>query len=162
MVKELIISTLAAVIMTLIIIAVKRALTLIKVLLEKEQKEAEKKNNESLAILYSLAVMVIDTLTGTAVSRIEATQAAAIRKAVKAGEKPFTELIQLSEEAYQDVVAQLAPKMKEALEACVGDTEKFIRNKIEEVLPEIKQKYAALSEPQGVIDDIPVADVGNM
>ena len=162
MVKELIISTLAAVVMTLVIMVLKRVLTLVKILLEKEQKEAEKKNNECLSTLYSLAMTVLDTLTGTTVSRIEATQAATVRKAVKAGEKPFTELTRLSEEAYQDVVAQLSPKIMEALEACVGDTEKLIRNKIEEVLPEIKQKYAAISEPQGLIDDIPVADVGNM
>lgn len=155
MVKELFVSVLAAVLMTLAIMVAKRVLTLLKLYLEKEQKAAEKNNNESLATLYSLAMTVLDTLAGTTVSRIEATQAATVRKAVKAGEKPFTELTKLSDEAYQDVVAQLSPKIMEALEACVGDTEKLIRNKIEEVLPEIKQKYAAISEQQSLIADIP-------
>ena len=41
-------------------------------------------------------------------------------------------------------LAQLSPEVVKALEGCVGNVEAFIRNKIEEVLPEIKDKYKAL------------------
>lgn len=155
MVKEAIISLLSAVMITLSVIVSQRALKALKIFFQNHQAEAAKKDSETLEVLYSLAISVLDTVSATTVGRIEATQAAAVRKAVKAGEKPFTELTKLSEEAYQDIVAQLSPKIKETLEACVGDTEKLIRNKIEEVLPRIKQEYALATDPGVMLDDIP-------
>lgn len=144
--KELVITLLAAVMMTLVIIAMRRASEVLRELLKKSREEAEAAGNNAVAAAYDMAISVLDSIAEITVSRIEATQAAAVRKAVKNGEKAFTELTKLSEEAYQDIVAQLRPCVMESLETCVADTERLIRNKIEEVLPKVKSDYRALED----------------
>ena len=150
MVKEIIISAVAAVLVTLAVIALKRVVEITKACLQEKLAKAERENSETLKVMYSLAITVLDNLANITVSRIEATKAATIRKAVKAGKKGFTELTQLSEEAYQDIVEQISPSIMQVLESCVGDTERLIRNKIEEVLPRIKQEYASITSDTGV------------
>lgn len=156
--KEIIITLLAAVVMTLIAMLVNRGLKLLRELLVIKKVEAEAADNKAAAAAYEMALTVLDSVAESTVSRIEATQAAAVRKAVKNGEKAFTELTKFSEDAYQDIVAQLAPYVMVSLETCVADTEKLIRNKIEEVLPKIKNEYRAL-EDKGE-DSLPWETVG--
>lgn len=159
MFREVMLSALMAVLITFVFLALKRAYEVLKAYLTEQLAKAEKSNNESMTSMYSLAITVLDAVAASTVSRIEATHASVVRKAVKAGEKPYTELTQLSEEAYQEIVAQLSPKIKEALEACVGDTEKLIRNKIEEILPEIKQRYAYASVTGSLGEISPTEDM---
>lgn len=155
MVKEFIMSILMAIVMTLMIIVAKRVMEVLKIFLENQKKAAKAEECKVMEVMYDVAIKVLDNIAGTTVSRIEATQAAAVRKAVKAGKLPYTELTGLSEEAYQDIVAQLSPEIRSTLEQCVGDTEKLIRNKIEEVLPKIKQEYASIAESKSLIEDLP-------
>ncbi len=142
--KELMFTAMAAVIMTLVVIIFRRALEVTRELLVSSRAKAEEADNKAAVSAYDLAITVLDSVAQITVSRIEATQAAAVRKAVKKGEKAFTELTRFSEEAYQDIVDQLAPCVMASLEGCVGNTEKLIRNKIEEVLPKVKKDYRAL------------------
>ena len=144
--KEVIITLLVAAVMTLSIMVIRRALAVLRELLEKNKAEAEAADNKAAAAAYEMAISVLDSIAEITVSRIEATQAAAVRKAVKKGEKAFTELTKLSEDAYQDILAQLAPCVMNSLETCVADTERLIRNKIEEVLPKVKSDYKALED----------------
>lgn len=146
MFKEAIITVLAAVILTLAIIVMRRAMAVLRKLLEKNKAEAAAANNKAAVAAYEMAISVLDSIAEITVSRIEATQAAAVRKAVKNGEKAFTELTKFSEDAYQDILAQLAPYVMESLETCVADTERLIRNKIEDVLPKVKSEYRALED----------------
>lgn len=147
MLKEVVITVGTAIIMTLTVIAIRQALILMRKMLVIRKAEAEVAGNKAAASAYELALKVLDSIAEITVSRIEATQAAAVRKAVKNGEKAFTELTKLSEDAYQDIVAQLAPCVMESLETCVADTERLIRNKIEEVLPKVKHEYRSLENP---------------
>lgn len=142
MLEKIIIAVLA----TIALIIIRRVLKLLSELLQIKKAEKELAGNQSAAAAYDLAIAVLDSIAETTVSRIEATQAAAVRKAVKSGEKPFTELTKCSEEAYQDILAQLSPYMMASLETCVGNTEKLIRNKIEEVLPKVKSEYKSLED----------------
>ncbi|MDD3415501.1 MAG: hypothetical protein PHY47_16075 [Lachnospiraceae bacterium] len=151
MLKEIIISILTALIITLILIIARQLVAILNAFLEKKKAEATEANNKSAATAYSLAITVLNSITETTVSQIEATQAAAVRKAVKSGQKEFTELTKLSDDAYLDIVDQMSPIVMEALESCVGNTETLIRNKIEEVLPEVKTKYSALTSSGEVI-----------
>lgn len=144
--KEMIITGLAAVIMTLAVIALRRAIELLRELLKKSRAEAEAAGNKAAAAAYEMAITVLDSIAEITVSRIEATQAAAVRKAVKNGEKAYTELTKFSEDAYQDILEQLTPGIMAALETCVENTELLIRNKIEEVLPKVKSDYRALED----------------
>lgn len=142
--KEIIITVSAAVMMALAAMALRRAFWLLREMLKKSRAEAEAAGNKAAAAAYDMAVTVLDSITEITVSRIEATQAAAVRKAVKSGEKAFTELTRFSEDAYQDIVAQLTPYVLASLETCVRNTEKLIRNKIEEVLPKVKYEYRSM------------------
>ena len=144
--KEAIITLLVAVIMALVVIVMRRAAAVLRELLKKNKAEAEVSGNKAAVAAYEMAITVLDSIAEITVSRIEATQAAAVRKAVKNGEKAFTELTQLSEDAYQNILKQLAPAVMAALETCVENTELLIRNKIEEVLPKVKSEYRALED----------------
>ena len=146
--KEVMFTAMAAVIMTLVVIIFRRALEVTRELLVSSRAKAEEADNKAAVSAYDLAITVLDSVAQITVSRIEATQAAAVRKAVKNGEKAFTELTKLSDEAYQDIVDQLAPCVMASLEGCVGNTEKLIRNKIEEVLPKVKNEVRALEDQE--------------
>ena len=147
MLKEILMSILTAVGITVALIIVRRVTEILNTFLEKKKAEAEEAQNKSAATAYAMAITVLTSITESTVSRIETTQAAAVRKAVKNGEKEFTELTKLSDDAYRDIVEQMSPVVMEALESCVDDTEALIRNKIEEVLPKIKSEYGTLTAP---------------
>ncbi|MBP3487299.1 MAG: hypothetical protein J6K53_02780 [Roseburia sp.] len=148
MMKEILTSTLTAVVITLAVIAGRKLIAGLNAFLTVQKAEAEERGNKAKAGAYQFAIAVLDSIAQTTVSKIETTQAAAVRKAVKAGEKEFTELTKLSDEAYQEIIRQLSPDVMAALEACVDDTEQLVRNKIEEVLPKVKAGYRQLEQPQ--------------
>lgn len=130
-----------------------RGIELLKAALKKKQAEAEAANKKALALTWETAIGVLDTVTRTVVGNLEHTKAYYIRQAVQAGEAAAEELTCLSTEAYQDIVDQLKEPVKEALDACVVDTERFIRERIEEVLPEIKARY--IQNKEGCMNEEP-------
>lgn len=142
--KELVISIICAVAITLLFLVVRRCIQILTVFLDKKKAEAAAAGNQTMEQAYNLAIRVLDSIAEITVSRIETTKAASIRKAVKAGEREFTELTKLSDEAYQSIVDQLGPIVYQGLEGCVKDIEELIRNKIEEVLPRVKASYSSL------------------
>lgn len=142
--KELVISVFCAVGITLLFLAVSRCIHILTVFLNKKKAEAAATGNQAMEQAYNLAVMVLDSIAEITVSRIEATKAASIRKAVRSGQKEFTELTKLSDEAYASIVDQLGPAVYQGLEGCVKNIEELVRNKIEEVLPRVKASYSSL------------------
>ena len=144
MFRELLVNAAAAIAVTFLFLVLMRVLSLLGAFLKRKKAEAEEAGNKALSVAYEMAIQVLEGVTKTTVSQIETTKASTVRKAVKSGEKVYTELTGLSEEAYQEIVAQLSPAVVQALEGCIGNVETLIRNKIEEVLPEIKDKYKAL------------------
>lgn len=139
--KEIFLNAAGAVGVTLALLILTDAFAILGAFFQKKKAEAQKAQNQVLAAAYDTAIRVLESIIQTTLSRIETTKAAAIRQAVKSGEKGYTELTGLSEEAYQDIVRQLSPSVEKALEVCVKNTEALIRNKIEELLPEVKEKY---------------------
>lgn len=109
--------------------------------LTKAQAEAKAAGNTAKAAAFQFALTVLDAVTYSVVSRIEAEQAYQLRQAVKAGEAEVTELQLLSTEAYYDIVKMLSGEVKDCLDDTVEDTESFIREKIEELLPKVKADY---------------------
>lgn len=144
MLKEVLITMITAVVITLVLIVWKRTVATLREMMICSRAKAAAAQNEAAVTAYDMAIAVLDSVAQATVSRIEATQAAAVRKAVKSGEKAFTELTQCGEDAYQDIVAQLSPYVMASLETCVSDTERLIRNKIEDVLPKVKKEYREL------------------
>lgn len=151
--RELIINiattTAIAAVVTIAAIVLKKVLGYADTWLKSKKTKAEAEGKQSLADLFESASMLLNAVTTTTVSKIEATKAAALRKAVHAGQAAASELELLSDEAYKEIMGQLTPAVEGVLEDAVGDVEKYIRNKIEEVLPEVKQKYKALTKETG-------------
>lgn len=129
----------------------RRAAELAKEYLLKKKAEAEAGNKKALAASFSFAAAVLDAITKTVVADIEHTKAYHIRQAVKAGEAASEELELLSTEAYNKIINQLKPGVKTALDDCLEDTEQYIRQHIEEVLPEIKGKYLETKSKEAMV-----------
>lgn len=150
--KELIMSYATPAMVTIVaaiaVILYKKGCAYMNMLLERGKTKAEKEEKQYLADLFETAGTVLNALTTTTVSKIEATKAAALREAVHAGKEAAEKLNLLSDEAYKEIAAQLPPTIEAALEESVNDLEKYIRNKIEEVLPGVKQKYKALTSKE--------------
>lgn len=146
--RELIINiattTAIAAVVTIAAIVLKKVLGYADAWLKSKKTKAEAEGKQSLADLFESASVLLNAVTTTTVSKIEATKAAALRKAVHAGQAAVGELNLLSDEAYEEIVAQLTPAVVSVLAETVDDVEIYIRNKIEEVLPGVKQKYKAL------------------
>lgn len=147
--KEIFLNAATAIGVTMALLILTDIFAILGAFFREKKAEAEEAQNQMLAVAYDTAIKVLEGITQSTVSRIEATKAAAIRQAVKNGEKGYTELTGLSEEAYQDIVRQLSPSVKKALEGCVKNTEVLIRNKIEELLPEVKEKYRCIGTKLG-------------
>lgn len=109
--------------------------------LEKKEGEAKAAGETARAASFNFAMTVLNAVTNTVVSSIEANKAFRIRQAVKAGEAKFEELTSLSTEAYYEIIGLLGGQTKAVLDGCVDDSEKFIREKIEELLPKVKADY---------------------
>ncbi|MDD3137708.1 MAG: hypothetical protein PHX08_01885 [Lachnospiraceae bacterium] len=131
-------------IITIVLVIAKHLFSLLRAYLVEKRAEAAATQKESLVIAFNAALTVLDQVTATTVSRIETTKAIYLRDAVKKGEIAADELFSLSSEAYQSILEQLQPVVMEGIEGCVNDTELFIRQKIEEILPEIKAKYSGI------------------
>ena len=154
MFKEALISIFSAAGITLLVLVSKRVLALFNLFLKKKQSEAYAADRQALAAAYQAALTVLEGIAETTVSRIEATKAQEVRRAVKNGEAEFIELLGFSEEAYQDIIQQISPAVREALEGCVSNTEVLIRNKIEELLPMVKEKYQ-VGDVRGKVEGVP-------
>ena len=147
--KEIFLNAATAIGVTMSLLILTDVFAILGAFFRKKKAEAEEAQNQMLAATYDTAIKVLEGITQSTISRIETTKAAAIRQAVKNGEKGYTELTGLSEEAYQDIVRQLSPSVEKALEGCVKNTEVLIRNKIEELLPEVKEKYRCIGNKLG-------------
>lgn len=141
--------TMVTIVAAIAVILYKKGCAYMNMLLEQGKAKAEKEGKQYLADLFEAAGTVLNALTATTVSKIEVTKAAALREAVHAGKEAAEKLNLLSDEAYKEIAAQLPPAIEAALEGSVNDLEKYIRDKIEEVLPGVKQKYKALTKETG-------------
>lgn len=154
--KELVVSIFCAIGITLLFLVVSRCLQILTAFLRKKQSEAAAAGDQAREQAYNFAIMVLDSIAEITVSRIETTKAAAIRKAVKSGQKEFTELTKLSDEAYASIVDQLGPVVYRGFEGCVENIEELVRNKIEEVLPRVKTSYSNLNNG---VEELYIGDV---
>lgn len=130
-----------AMVLYLVMQATIRASQYLKVRLQKKQNEAEAAGKTAQAAAFSFAVNILNSVTSTVVSSIEARKAYYIRQAVHAGQAKAEELNVLSTEAYEEIVKLLDEEARSILDACLDDSEQFIRDKIEELLPKVKADY---------------------
>ncbi len=122
--------------------------------LTKAQQEAEASGNKAKAAAFQFALTILNAVTYSVVSEIEAQKAFQLRKAVKAGEAQITELELLSSEAYYKIINLLGDGVKDCLDEALDDTETFIREKIEELLPKVKADYRKTLPAEGDNRDV--------
>ncbi len=116
--------------------------------LEQMRSEAEASGRTAQAAAFNLALTVLNGVTNTVVSVMESEKAYTLRQKVKAGEAEYEDLKALSQEAYTQIVQLLDVQVKESLNSCLTDTEAYIKDKIEEMLPQIKASYRETVEEE--------------
>lgn len=109
--------------------------------MEQLRSEAEASGKTAQEAAFKLAVTVLNGVANTVVSVMESEKAFMLRQKVKAGEADYGELKALSQEACQQIIQMLDIQVREDLGSCLADTEAYIRDKIEEVLPQVKAAY---------------------
>lgn len=140
--KDLLVSAGALLLVTVVILLVERLAGILSTYLKRKKTQAEAEGKKAQMIAFSAADQLLTAVTKSTVSKIEATQAAHLREAVKAGEAVRDDLCYLSEDAYDEICATIGQGVRDTLDALMDSSEIYIRNKIEEVLPAIKQEYA--------------------
>lgn len=126
--------------------------------LEQMRSEAEASGRTAQAAAFNMALTVLDGVTNTVVSVMESEKAYTLRQKVKAGEADYEDLKALSQEAYAQIVQLLDVQVKESLSSCLTDTEAYIKDKIEEMLPQIKASYRD-TVAQEIWEDVPGNEV---
>lgn len=109
--------------------------------LEKYRNEAAASGKTAQAAAFNLAITVLEGVAGTVISVMESEKAYMLRQKVKAGEADYDDLKALSQEAYEQITQMLDVQIKADLNSCLTDTETYIRDKIEELLPGVKAAY---------------------
>ena len=131
----------AAAVLYIILQLLVRAGKILNGKLIQSRTEAQAAGDTAKAAAFNFALTVVNAVTYSAVSKIESEKAYMLRKAVKAGEAQAEELKILSSEAYREIAAQIGSEVKACLDSSLDDTEQFLMNKIEELLPKAKADY---------------------
>lgn len=109
--------------------------------LEQLRSEAAASGKTAQEAAFKLAITVLNGVANTVVSVMESEKAFELRRKVKSGEADYEELKALGQEAYQEIIRMLDIQIRADLDSCLADTEAYIRDKIEEVLPGVKAAY---------------------
>lgn len=137
--NDYLIGVITAVVLALLIIAIRVAGTWLKAMLESEKESAEANNQYGKKVACDTAIKVIDTLVTATVSTIEQTTAKELRQSVKEGTVDREKLTQLAEVAFERVLKQVTEETKQTLKDNMQDYEAFIRDRIEQAVLEVKQ-----------------------
>lgn len=109
--------------------------------LERRRIQAAAEGKTAQAAAFGLAITVLEGVTRTVISVLESEKAYKLRQKVKAGEADMEDLKAIGQEAYDQIVQMLDVQIKADLDNCLTDTETYIRDKIEELLPGVKAAY---------------------
>lgn len=111
----------------------------LKSAMEAKKQEAIANQNLAAANAWDTAIKVIDTVTKATVATIEQDVAKDLRQAVKEGKADREKLLQLSENAYNSILAQVKPEVVQILQEHVADYQTYIENRIEQAVLEVKK-----------------------
>lgn len=111
----------------------------LKSAMEAKKQEAIANQNLAAANAWDTAIKVIDTVTKATVATIEQDVAKDLRQAVKEGRADREKLLQLSEDAYNSILAQVKPEVVQILQEHVADYQTYIENRIEQAVLEVKK-----------------------
>jgi hypothetical protein len=104
--------------------------------------ETAKIKNDDQRALVQTAMTRLDDVASKAVKTIEQTTAKDLRNAVKNGQATKDDLVNLSKQAFDEIVRTLEPDYLHALHETLGDLDTYIRNTVEAKVLELKQGAA--------------------
>lgn len=137
--KEVLIGMGISVGIAIVVIVIQVISGYLKSAMEAKRQEAIANQNLAAANAWALAIKVIDTVTKATVATIEQDVAKDLRLAVKEGRADREELLQLSEQAYNSILAQVKPEIMQTLQEHVSDCQTYLENRIEQAVLEVKQ-----------------------
>ena len=136
--KEMLTQVLTNITIALLGLAASYAILLISRLKKKIELETEKIRDEKQRSLVRDAMNQLDLLAAKTVTSIEQTTAKALRELLRTGIGDKNQLLQLSKQAYREVIENLKPEYQQVLQKELGDLEKLIMDTIEEKVFELK------------------------
>lgn len=136
--KEMLTQILLNIAIALLSLAASYAILLINRWKKKLELETEKIKDEKQRSLVQDALSQLNMLVSKTVTSIEQTTAGSLRQAVKQGLGDKQALLELSRQAYAEIVGSLKPEYQQVLKKELGDLEKLIIDTIEEKVFELK------------------------
>lgn len=136
--KEILTQILINISIALLSLAASYAILLINRWKKKLELETEKIKDEKQRNLVQDALNQMNLLAAKTVTSIEQTTAGSLRQAVKKGLGDKKELLELSKQAYAEIISNLKPEYQQVLKQELGDLEKLIIDTIEEKVFELK------------------------
>jgi hypothetical protein len=136
--KEMLTQILLDISIALLSLAASYTILLINRWKKKLELEAEKIKDERQRSLVQDALNQLNMLVSKTVTSIEQTTAGSLRQAVKQGLGDKQALLELSGQAYAEIVGKLKPEYRQILQQELGNLEKLITDSIEEKVFELK------------------------
>ncbi len=136
--KEILTQILINISIALLSLAASYAILLINRWKKKLELETEKIKDEKQRNLVQDALSQMNLLAAKTVTSIEQTTAGSLRQAVKNGLGDKQALLELSKQAYAEIITNLKPEYQQMLKQELGDLEKLIIDTIEEKVFELK------------------------
>lgn len=137
---EMIMDTMANIVMLLLSIAMVVAMNYLKTVKAKALQQTEKIANDEQRQLLNDAIYSLDNLAYKTVGAIEQKSAKALREAVKDGKADFKELEALGRLAVREVREQIKPEFIEEIEKNFGNFNGYLAKTIESTLLNIKNR----------------------
>lgn len=107
---------------------------------QKIRVETKKIKDERKRKLIEAATDRLDDVTKKTITKIEQTTAKTLREAVKDGSTDRQELLDLSDQAYKEIITTLEPEYLKLLNDTLGDTRQYILNTIETAVYDLKTR----------------------
>lgn len=114
--------------------------------LEQRKAEAALRDDDISVRLFGTMQELVDSIVYNAVSAMEQTTAADLRKQVKAGLADRAELEKLAGKVLTEVRAQLEPDVEAILSMYIMDMDTYLKNQIESALLAVKKETAGKAE----------------
>jgi hypothetical protein len=102
------------------------------------KQKSDQIRDEAARKMVRDAIDRLDDVAGKVVAKIEQTTAGALRQAVKDQKVDRIELLNLGNQAYEEVMTTISPEVEKVLRESLGDLQNYIVSTIESKVLEIK------------------------
>ena len=137
--KEVITAALTNVLIAVLSVGSAYAVMLLNKAKKKLEAETEKIKEDRLRDRTKSAIDSLHLIAAKTITKIEQTTAEKLRQDVKDGVADKTELYDLADQAFDEIILTLKPEYKKLLETELGNFQEYVATLIEEKVFEIKR-----------------------